>query len=570
MKKPVGGKKGTGSTAPGSPDSSLFHPRVGIAISVLVLAGFICYANSVPGSFVLDDTVIILGNSSIQGLDLSHLREIFGNHYWKAVESRGGLYRPVTMFTYALNYAFGGEDPEGYHLLNLFLHISNSLLVFFVVEGIFRRRTLSFLTAAIFLLHPIRTEGVASVVGRAEILSAFFMLLAWAAYLRACRLASSLSMIISVCAFIAACLSKESALCFPALPVLTDLVTGKGPIRERFPLRRSLERYLPYGLAAGTVVLIRYIVLGGFAPLYINPLSNPLMNADEWSRWLTATYVLGRYLILLIAPIHLSPDYSYNQIPLVTTFLSWRALWPHAVLLLLLAGTFVSYKRRPALFFSGSLFFSAFLITSNWIRPIGTIMGERLMYFPALGFDCAVAYALSEALDLPRRKKIASAFAVVLLVFYGLRTIDRNLDWRNHQTLFRSAVRNSPDSASVQANYAAILLHEQKDALGAIGHARRAVALTPEDPAARFTLGLAYRQAGDLANSAENLESVVRLAPRTSGGIAALRELAEVHLALRQQDRARADYELLLSWRPNDAAARAALSRLEQSLKQVP
>src|SRR5512141_106820 len=79
--------------------------------AALVILALAAYVNTIPGQFVFDDTVIVRGNASIQGLDAGHLREIFGGHYWRTVESRGGLYRPVTILSYAINYALGGEHP---------------------------------------------------------------------------------------------------------------------------------------------------------------------------------------------------------------------------------------------------------------------------------------------------------------------------------------------------------------------------------------------------------------------------------------------------------------------------
>ncbi len=539
--------------------------RAGVASLVLFAAASLVYANSLAGAFVFDDTVIIQGNEAIRGLDLEHLRQIFGGHYWKAVESRGGLYRPVVMLTYALNYAMGGEDPEGYHLFNILVHAANGIWVFVLLEALFRHRAFSLLAALLFVLHPIRTEGVASIVGRAESLSTFFMLAAWWLYAQARRAERRAWLWLSVASFALATLCKESAFAFAAFLPLTDFITGPGRVRDRFRFRATLLRYSPFVAALVLVVLLRHWVLGGLAALYINPVSNPLVNADGWTRFLTATHVFGRYLALLAFPRNLSADYSYNQIPLATSIFAWKVLVPLALLVLLLAGTVVAARRFPILFFSGFVLFAGFALTSNWIRPIGTIMGERLMYFPALGFNCAVVFVLCKGLESARFRPAAWILSTLLALAYAIGTIDRNVDWRNHYNLFRRAVATSPNSSLVQSNYAAVLLHEKNDPRGAIVHARRAVEISPKEPPAYFTLGSAYRRLGELEHAAEAFGSVVALAPRTSGGAAALREMANIHEAMARLELAKPDYEKLIEWRPSDVAALLALSRIYRS-----
>jgi tetratricopeptide (TPR) repeat protein len=265
---------------------------------------------------------------------------------------------------------------------------------------------------------------------------------------------------------------------------------------------------------------------------------------------------------LLICPAQLSADYSYDQIPLIQSLFSWRALLSLCVLGALLTGIALAARRSRILFFCGLMFLLSFLIVSNWVRPIGTIMGERLLYFPSLGFTCALAYLLSVGLGRPRQRLVSTIAAVVVIGAYALRTAERNLDWRDHYSLFSSAARVSPNSYLVQGNYATILLHERHDVRGAIEHAQKAARILPDDPAAQFTLGEAYRRSGDLKLAAEALSRVARLAPRTSGGLSALRNLAAIHEARAEHSQAVEAYKQILEWRPSDQEARKSLESL--------
>jgi tetratricopeptide (TPR) repeat protein len=419
------------------------------------------------------------------------------------------------------------------------------------------------LSALLFVLHPIRTEGVASIVGRAECLSAFFIFIAWWAYVRGKKSRPGIWISVSVFSFILATLTKESAYAFILLLPLTDFASAEeGKSREAFSARRMAVFYAPYVAGLMLSLCLRYSVLGGFTPLYINPSSNPLVRANVVARLLTATFVFAKYLWLLICPAQLSADYSYDQIPLVEGLVSWRALLSLCVLGALLAGIALAARRARILLFCGLMFLLSFLIVSNWVRPIGTIMAERLLYFPSLGFTCALAYLLCVGLDRARQRLVSSIAAIVLIGAYALRTAQRNLDWRDHYSLFSSTARVSPKSYLAQGNYATILLYERNDVRGAIEHALKAARIRPDDPAAQFTLGEAYRRSGDLGRAAEAFSRVARLAPRTSGGLAALRSLAAIHQAHNEHAQAMETYRKILEWRPSDQEARKSLESL--------
>jgi protein O-mannosyl-transferase len=558
MKKPTRKRAQPGR----NPERSVLRPTRAVAMAAVALLALGLYVNSIGGRYVFDDTVLVQGNEAIRSLSFDHLQQILGQHYWRQVEGSGGLYRPVTMLSYTIEYAVAGEDPHVNHLTNVLLHALNGVLLFLLLEELFVRRDLALWTALFFVAHPIRTEGVASIVGRAECLSAFFMLGAWLLYIRHRKHERPVTLWGSSVLFVLAVLSKETAFAALALLPLSDYLLGAGTLADRCLSRSALRRYLPFAFALTAVLLLRYAVLGGLTPLYINPRSNPLAAAPPWQRFLTAATVFGRYVWLLVWPVRLSADYSFNQIPVVTSILGWLPLASLAVLGAVAALVILSMRRHPVLFFSGAVFFCSYLLISNWIRPIGTIMGERLMYFPAIGFNCAVAFLLCRGFSNRRWKAISGVAAAVLLVGYSIRCIDRNLDWHDHYALFGSAVRTCPDSALAHANFASVLLNERNDPTGAAQHAKRATEIYPQDPAAYFTLGLAYGRLGESAAAVSALEQVVELAPRTSGGTAALRSKARIEESAGNYAGSGADYARILQWWPDDADACAGLGRV--------
>ena len=486
--------------------------RAALPLPLLIfLSAVAVYLNSLGGEFVFDDTSIVQNNPQIRSLGFANLKQIFGSHYWQTVAAQGGLYRPVVILSYAVNYAVGGLDPAGYHFVNVLLHAINSVLVVLVIEELFHDRRFSLWSGLLFALHPIRTEAVAYVAGRAETLAALFFLAAWWCCLKN-------HAVLSAAAFLLAVLSKESAFTLLAVLPLSDYAA------RRSGGLRALARYLPLALAAALALGARFLALGGLTPLYINPSSNPLGEAGTAARLLTATHVLGKYVWLLVFPVPLSADYSFNQIPVLRQAADPAFLIPLGMLLALAGAAAWCFRRSPPLFFCATFFAAAFSLTSNFFRPIGTIMAERLLYLPSLGFTCAVAYAAARA----RRRETAAAAAALLAMLYAGRTILRNADWSDHYSVFSSAAVVSPNSGIVQANFAHALLYSRGDAARAAEHAQAAIHIEPADPAAHMTLAEAYRRLGEPARARQEFLEVERLAPGTPAAQDAARQREEM------------------------------------------
>ena len=146
-----------------------------INICLIIVLGFAVYANSLSGQFIWDDEFLVLKNPHIRSW--THLPKLFtgglaAGRYWN-------LYRPVQMFTYMADFFFWGLNPKGYHLTNTVLHVLTALLLYAVINLLFQDRLLSFLTVAFFTSHPIHTEAVSYISGRADSLAAVFMLAAF-------------------------------------------------------------------------------------------------------------------------------------------------------------------------------------------------------------------------------------------------------------------------------------------------------------------------------------------------------------------------------------------------------
>ncbi|MGH7412243.1 MAG: hypothetical protein ACREJ6_14455 [Candidatus Methylomirabilis sp.] len=227
--------------------------------------GFLAFVNSLWNSFVLDDVSIIEENPAIR--HLSNLRAIFAAGYWPT-EGQDKLYRPLVILSYAVNYAVAGVAPFTYHLINVLLHAGNSVLVYFLFVALFNARGLAAAATAAFALHPIHTEAVANVVGRAELLANTLLLLIWGWYLKwdeAPARPKTRWLAASIAAFGLALFTKEHAVVLPGLLVLTDLhrTSDRGLSLGRTIWKKCRSAYVWYLPPIAGYLAARFFMLGG-------------------------------------------------------------------------------------------------------------------------------------------------------------------------------------------------------------------------------------------------------------------------------------------------------------------
>lgn len=420
---------------------------------LLLAAALVAYANGLNGDFTYDDKAIVRDNPRIQQWE--NLPQIFTTHYFGGSLTTGTSYRPVDLLSFAANYLVHGKYLFGYHAVNVGLHIADTWLLFFL----FRRRfgeTTAGIAALLFAVLPVHVEAVTSIVGRAELLAAFFLLAAWIVADRADARGRRFSPGASILYFLAI-LTKESAVVLPALLFVDAMTREGGPFARRALslLRRRAIFYFSFAIPLAATFALRFAVLKGFLISKLAgffELENPLVSLSPLGRVGNASAVLIRSLGRVVFPAWLSADESAWQLPILSprTALFWAAL---AAAALLAAAGIVLCTRRPAAGFGILFFLLAALPTSNFLFATGTIMAERLMYLPSAGIALAAAAFFPREEDaLARRRGPALLLAAVTLLLL-FRTIARNTVWESDEALFTNLVRTSPDSAKAHYDY---------------------------------------------------------------------------------------------------------------------
>ena len=490
--------------------ASIYRPSHAAPYLLTILAAALVYLNSLPNGFVYDDHFVVAQNPAVR--ELSPLK-IFGSEYWSgfAQENAGTYYRPLTILSFAVDYAVWAHEPFGYHLTNLLLHTVGSLLVYLLGFRLIRNRKAALFAALLFAVHPVHTEAVSGITGRSDLL---FGVLGIAALLLYTRSGSPMQFGAPVAFFLALC-AKETALALPVVFAFCDLIWKPAAVSTRQHIQeRWRSQYIWLLLCLAVFLVLRTNAVGNLRLVAPSPMDNPLVEYGLLPRLYTMPILLLHDLRLLVFPLTLSVDYSFNQIPVATTPVHPGFL-AGALLLLLLALLAVRcWKRSRVALFGIGLTGAPLILSLNPFVPAGTILAERYLYLPSAGFCLLVALAAVRLRPVwvarSCQKWICVALACLILGFGALRTVQRNRDWHDDRTLFQSAVSACPSSVRARLNLA-FLLRNQGDHASAAHHYRRVLGIRGDYPVVHYNLADTYRRLGQSERAAYHYEQAVKL-----------------------------------------------------------
>lgn len=429
--------------SPGSRSLAL-RPRQWLVVLALCAVTLLAYSNSFSAGFTFDNKGLLLQDPRIREATPQNIGLILHRTYWWPY-GESGLYRPITTLTYLFNYSIlgNGDQPAGYHWINFLLHAGNVLLVYALALRLMRKLGPAVFVAAVWAVHPVLTESVTNMVGRADLLAGMSLLGGFWMYLKSAEtqgrrrwawLAGLLA------ATTVGVFSKESAVTVVGVIALYELTWWK----ERRAGRALLLGCLAVWPALEAMWYVRTAVFANVLTPEFPFWDNPLVGAGFWTAKLTAVKVMARYLGLLAWPAHLSCDYSYAQIPLATgspqDWLAWTAVAAVA------AAALPMFRFNRTAFFAAGLAFVTFLPTSNLLFPIGTIMAERFLYLPSIALAMCLVLALYAIGARTGLARLAPVALCLIVAAFAARTWARNSDWRDDVSLMTAAAETSPHS----------------------------------------------------------------------------------------------------------------------------
>jgi hypothetical protein len=393
-----------------------------LAYVLSALAGTGCALNTVAGAIVWDDRAAIMMNKDVRAENPIH--DLFANDYWGTpmmARDSHKSYRPITTLTFRANYLLHGFDAAGFHLVNVVMHAGVCMLFVKLADLTFQyeekrvRDYAPLVCGLLFAVHPVHCDAIANLVGRADILCAIFYLLAIFAYNSAAKPASTTTSMLIMSVFLITCalLCKETGItAFGIIAAYDFLLVNKGArflkcIATGKPLPKARnqrvvwpifgQRFLVL-LLFGVLIMVLRLSLHGtkhflykwtFMENHISLLPSGLPKA------LSIAYTHARYALLLVWPSNLCYDYGYNAIPVVYSPLDNRNLATLAAYAALGCWLGVGIVRgNSALLFSLACFVLPFLPTAQVALAVGTVVAERLLYIPSMGYCLLLGHAL--------------------------------------------------------------------------------------------------------------------------------------------------------------------------------
>ncbi|MEZ5404219.1 MAG: tetratricopeptide repeat protein [Bryobacteraceae bacterium] len=483
-------------------------PYLFIAIAVLIVFG-----SAVNAPFHYDDHALLV-DPAITSPD-GWLT------VWRPEQSR-----PLTYFTFWLNYRLGGADPSGYHAANLALHIGAAWLLLTVLLRYVPVET-ALIAAFLFAVHPIQAEAVMYIFARSTLLAAALTFAAFLAWSHRRRW-------LAVGVFALALLAKEEAAAFPAVLALLYIAGERDPA-DRAPIASMFTLALA---AVARVALLTATVPGSGA--------GPAAGVSPLDYFLTQGWVILRYLRMLAVPAGFTVD------PAIAVMADWRGVlcW-----LLLAALAYIAWRdlgrSLSSLWLLAGL---ALLMPTSSIFPANDLAADRRMYLPLLGF-ATVAGLLLERTRFP-------ALLPALVVLLGVLGWARASAWDSEAALWEDAVRKAPEKVRPR-----IQLSRAVPPRDAIGHLLEARRIAPADPAIASELGRVYLELG---NPSQALTEFGRAVAANPGDALALNNRGVALEALGLRDHAIADFRKALDIDPCLYDARINLSKTDSTPAPAP
>ena len=524
-----------------------------LAAGVVVLATVAAFSNSFAGPFIFDDLEAVTNNTTIK--QLWPIGNVLCPPHDATVTGR-----PLLNLSLALNYAVGGTNVRGYHVVNLAIHLVAALLLLGILRRTFllpamRERwqvvatPLALAIALLWAIHPLQTESVTYVVQRAESLMGLLYLLTLYCFLRGVDAArAGFWYVGSVAACLLGMVSKEVMVSAPLIVLLYDRTFVAGSFRAAW--RRRWGLYL--ALAATWLLLGWMVVLtgnhGGTAGFGL--------SVSCWSYLCTQFGAIVHYLRLCVWPHPLVLDYG------AVILRNAAEIVPYAIVIGLLgAATVVALRRWPKVGFLGAWFFAILAPTSSFMPACVTqTIAEHRMYLPlaavVTGVVLGACFAGQWLVGRWKVSRFGLRVAGVLLLIavasaLGIVTFQRNAIYAGTLSIWRDTVATAPENCRAQYSFG-LALADRGQADAAIPHLQKAVELRPDSEKAHNNLGIVLAGRGQIDAAIAQYQEALKLKPDYAE---AYNNLGNALGGRGQADAAIAQFEKALELKPDYAEA---------------
>lgn len=474
--------------------SSLSPGWLLLALSAVIVAiTWAVFGQTLGHQFVnYDDPFYVSENPQIEaGLN-------WQNILWAFTHVHSNNWHPFTTMSHMLDWQLFGSNPGRHHLVNVFLHSLNAVLLFLLLAQMTSRIWASGFVAAIFAIHPLHVESVAWVSERKDVLSGFFFMLTLLAYVHYSRKPTVGRYLTMSTLFVCGLLTKPMVVTLPVILLLLDY----WPL-QRFSntsTRRLIAEKIPlFALAAGSVIATLIAQRGAIVEIELVPLSWRVGNA------------LSAYLVYIwqtIWPANLALAYPHpGRLPL------WETAGAGAILILVTAGVFVLRRCAPYLLAGWGWYLTMLLPVIGLIQVGSQAHADRYSYLPQIGICIAATWA---TVDLTCRFRWSREFFAVvvpiIVAAFGWRAWVQTSYWHDTERLWNRtlAVTNRNDYAHFAIGQFFLKAHRLDEA---ITEFQITLDAHPNNPDVHFQLGSAFMEKGELDLAIRHFQRTLQLLP---------------------------------------------------------
>ena len=548
------------------------------ALTVTTLAVFWQVGNHEFISF--DDNDYVTENRYVQGgLTMKGI-------VWAFSEPHANNWHPLTWLSHMLDCQWFGLKPGRHHLVNLFFHVANTLLLFLILSRMTNALWRSAFVAGLFALHPIHVESVAWVAERKDVLSTFFWMLTMGAYVYYVERPGYKRYSLVLLFFVLGLMSKPMLVTLPFVLLLLDFwplgrfqmagadvnISAASPqqsshgkkkkksrrqSQEDIPQRKSIVKPHAFWpdlrpLLQEKIPLIVITIVFCFVTVYAqHRVVKPMELYPLGLRIANALVSYVSYMWKMLWPLKLSIFYPY----VATALFSWQALSAALVLMVTSYLIILAARRFPYLIV-GWLWYLGTLIPVIGLVQVGLqSMADRYTYVPLIGIFIMIAWVVPELLDRWHYGRIALASAALGVLFVCIIMTYAQIGfWRNNIALYEHAIKVTSENAWAQNNLGyALALQGKRDE--AIARFQKAISIS-NPPDAHYNLGIMLASEGKLDEAIYQFRESIRISPEYAK---AYNNLGNALLYQGRLDEAIASYREALRLNPDYAIAQENL-----------
>jgi tetratricopeptide (TPR) repeat protein len=492
-----------GTHPPPAPAPQRSHTR-DWAVALLLAAATIWAFQGVAGAgFVrFDDGPYIVENPHLrEGLSGAGLRwALTADLLYDSPHT--DYWSPLTLTSRLLDAELFGLDPGPHHLVNLALHVTSVVLLFFTMLGLTGRHGPSAFVAATLAVHPLHVEAVAWITERKDVLGGLLWVLAMAAHARYARKPTPGRHAAVVLTLALGLMAKPMLVTLPfALLLLDYWPLGRWRAASDLP-RLVREKTLLFALAAASAVItvLPQVRGEGLTSLETLPLGLRVGNAVQ-------SYAV--YLKQAVWPHPLAFYYPHAGRSLGLGAVALSVL----VLVALTVWTWRERRRQPFAVVGWSWYLVTLLPVIGLLQVGEQARADRFTYIPFIGLSLLPAFGLPALVGGDRGRRLLGVAAVVLVASWCVLTRAQVETWRDSETLFRHALRVAGGSPLVHYNLGNELARQGRRA-EAREQYQAALRLKPRYAQARVNLGNVLASEGDPAAAAAAYQEALTIEPR--------------------------------------------------------